>query len=202
MFLRFVTVAMLALSLLATAGSAQTAAELLQKGIYTQETAGDLDAAIQIYRQVIRSAGNQRALAAQAQYRLAQCLRQKGAAADAAREFKKVIEGYPEERELVERARESILPLASYLDEDYRDSVLGLSFTSSDWPVSQSTRITGGNGEVQIGLFARYDGHRFPYRADYPSSRHAGARCPLCRPISKNVRGRYASLSASFRHAN
>ena len=58
MFVKLVTVAMLALSLLATAGSAQTAAELLQKGIYTQETAGDLDAAIQIYRQVISSAGN------------------------------------------------------------------------------------------------------------------------------------------------
>ncbi len=178
MFLRFVTVAMLAFSLLVTGGSAQTAAELLQKGIYTQETAGDLDAAIQIYRQVISSAGNQRALAAQAQYRLAQCLRQKSAAADAAREFKKVIEGYPEERELVERARESILPLANYLDEDFRDPVLGLSFTSSDWPVSQSTRITGGNGEVQIGLWSKYDPPRFPYRADYPSVKARRSKMP------------------------
>jgi TolA-binding protein len=66
----------------------------------------------------------------QAQYRLAQCLLQKGAKLDAAREFKKVIEGYPEDKDLVEKAREALLPLAHYLEADYYDPALGLSFTS------------------------------------------------------------------------
>lgn len=183
MFIRFVVVAMLAVSLLPTAGSAQTAAELLQKGIYTQETAGDLAAAIQIYRQVISSAGNQReaGLAAQAQYRLAQCLLQKGAKLDAAREFKKVIEGYPEEKDLVERSRESIQPLAHYLDEDYYDPVLGLSFTSSEWPVSEATRITGGEGEVQVLLRAVYNPPRLPHRADFTVVKARRSKMPSVR---------------------
>jgi tetratricopeptide (TPR) repeat protein len=202
MFLRFVTVAMLGLSLLATAGSAQTAAELLQKGIYSQETAGDLDAAIQIYRQVIASAGTPRPLAAQAQYRLAQCLRQKGAAADAAREFKKVIEGYPEERELVERARESILPLANYLDEDYRDPVLGLSFTSSEWPVSGSTR--GDDGLVDVRLTGRYNEHQFHYRVDMAGVEARRSKTPSVQAWFDNIRRSNAGgiPAALFRHAN
>jgi hypothetical protein len=101
MFLRFVTVAMLAGSLLATAGSAQTAAELLQKGIYTQETAGDLDAAIQIYRQVISSAGNPRALAAQAQMRIVGVLLQKGDTAGASLEFNILVQNYADQKEII-----------------------------------------------------------------------------------------------------
>jgi hypothetical protein len=101
MLIRFVTVAMLALSLLATAGSAQTAAELLQKGIYTQETAGDLDAAIQIYRQVISSAGNNRPLAAQAQMRIVGVLLQKGDTAGASLEFNILMQNYADQKEII-----------------------------------------------------------------------------------------------------
>ena len=44
-----------ALLVAATAG-AQSGADLLQKGIYTQETLGDLDGAVGIYRQITASA--------------------------------------------------------------------------------------------------------------------------------------------------
>jgi hypothetical protein len=40
----------MAASLTVVASYGQTAAEQMQKGIYTQETAGDLDGAIAIYR--------------------------------------------------------------------------------------------------------------------------------------------------------
>ena len=105
MFIKFVVVAMLAASLLPTAGSAQTAAELLQKGIYTQETAGDLDAAIQIYRQVISSAGNQRALAAQAQYRLVVCMLRKNDREAAEKELQILAQYSEEQPDLVRQAR-------------------------------------------------------------------------------------------------
>jgi hypothetical protein len=101
MFIRFVAVALLTLSLLATAGSAQTAAELLQKGIYAQETAGDLDAALQIYRQVVGSAGNQRALAAQAQMRIVGILLQKGDNAGATLEFNILVQNYADQKEII-----------------------------------------------------------------------------------------------------
>lgn len=148
----FVTGA-LAASVLTCRGVAQSPAELLEKGIYTQETVGDLDRAIEVYRQIVPSSPAARTYAAHAQYRLAQCLLQKGAKIEAAREFKKVIEVYPEEKELVEKARESLLPLAAlYLEADYYDPVLGLSFTSPEWPVSQVERRD--DGSVYISLTA------------------------------------------------
>jgi hypothetical protein len=55
---------------LATAGWAQTAAERYEKGLYNQQTAGNLDAAIEAYRQAIATAGADRALAGRAQTQL------------------------------------------------------------------------------------------------------------------------------------
>ena len=42
----------------------QTAAEELQKGIFTQETAGDPDGAIDIYRQIVNTGSTPREIAA------------------------------------------------------------------------------------------------------------------------------------------
>ena len=51
------------------AASAQPASDLLQSGIYSQDTLGDLDAAIRIYRQILDSGTGLRLYAAHAQYR-------------------------------------------------------------------------------------------------------------------------------------
>lgn len=88
----------------ALAGSlahAQTAAEQLQKGIFTQETTGDLDGAITIYRQIVDSGSSPRDVAAQAQYRLAQALLQKGDLSNAAGEFEKLARNYADYGALV-----------------------------------------------------------------------------------------------------
>ncbi len=80
---------------------AQTAAEQMQKGIYTQETAGDLDGAIAIYRQIVNSGNSPRDIAAQAQYRLAQSLLQKGDLSNASQEFEKLARSYADYGKLV-----------------------------------------------------------------------------------------------------
>jgi TonB family protein len=80
----------------ATSALSQTAAEQLQKGIYTQETAGDVDGAITIYRQIVNSSSTPRDVAAQAEYRLGQALLQKGDLAGAASEFDKLARNYPD----------------------------------------------------------------------------------------------------------
>jgi len=49
--------------------SAQPASDPLQSGIYGQDTIGDLDAAIRIYRQILDSGTGLRLYAAHAQYR-------------------------------------------------------------------------------------------------------------------------------------
>ena len=74
----------------------QTAAEELQKGIFTQETAGDPDGAIDIYRQIVNTGSTPREIAAQAQYRLGEALLEKGDLSDAAAEFDKLSRSYPD----------------------------------------------------------------------------------------------------------
>jgi hypothetical protein len=90
-----------AFMLMALPLSAQTAAELLQKGIFDQETAGDLDGAIAIYHQIVNSGSSPRDVAAQAQYRLAQSLLQKGDLPNGAQEFANLARNYADYGKLV-----------------------------------------------------------------------------------------------------
>jgi len=61
----------------ATAAAAQTHAELLEKAIFTDETAGDLPGAIRIYEQLLNTPGVSREIAARAQTRLADSRRRR-----------------------------------------------------------------------------------------------------------------------------
>lgn len=92
-----------AIVLAAVPVAAQSASELLQKGIYTQDTVGDLDGAIQIYRQIISSSPSQHEIAAEAQYRLAQTLIRKGDLTGAALEFQTLARDYSEYQALISR---------------------------------------------------------------------------------------------------
>ena len=95
--------------LLATlALAAQSPAELLEKAIYAEETVGDLDQAIQIYKQVVTDAQAAKASAAQAQYRLGQCLLKQKKTDEAMAAFSQVIENYPDQTEWVAKARQQV----------------------------------------------------------------------------------------------
>jgi hypothetical protein len=83
--------------------AAQNVTDLMQQGIFAQETEGNLDRAIAIYRQVVNSAPAQRDLAAQAQYRLAQALLQKGDLSLASTEFNTLARDYADYQKLVSR---------------------------------------------------------------------------------------------------
>src|SRR5512133_2032611 len=106
MRIKYIAAAILAASLLALPAAGQSAADLLQKGIYNQETVGNLDAAIQIYRQVVAAGAESRGYAAQAQYRLGVCLMKKGDNAGAVKAFEQLFADYPEQKELIAKARE------------------------------------------------------------------------------------------------
>ena len=69
----FVLGAMLIFFGIAPSGRAASAAELLEKGIYTEETKGDLKAASQVYQQIVDDPNADRSLVAQAQLRLGLC---------------------------------------------------------------------------------------------------------------------------------
>lgn len=85
--------------------SATSSAELLEKGIYNEETKGDLDSAITIYQQLVGDAKAAQTLAAEAQFRLGKCYLKENRAADATSAFEKVIRDFPQEKELVAKAR-------------------------------------------------------------------------------------------------
>lgn len=85
--------------------AAGSPSELLEKGIYTEETKGDVDAAIAIYQQLVSEAKANQSLAAQAQYRLALCLTKKNRAIEAKAAFEKVVSDFPGEKDLVAKAR-------------------------------------------------------------------------------------------------
>ena len=84
----------------------ESPSELLEKGIYNQDTKGDIDSAIAIYQQVVAEASSNQSLAAQAQFRLGQCYLKKNRPADATAAFEKLIRDFPNEKELVAKARE------------------------------------------------------------------------------------------------
>ncbi len=99
----------LAVAMIGTsAARAATAAELLEKAIYTEETVGDLDQAIELYEEVIAQAATARKSAAQAQYRLGRIYQKQGKQQQAVEAFEALIANYPGERELVAKAREEL----------------------------------------------------------------------------------------------
>lgn len=126
--------------------AAQTPGELLQKGIYTQETAGDLDGAIQIYRQITASAPSQSPVAAQAQFRIAEVLLKKGDLNGAALEFSILATRYSEHTALIAKmanrlggisARMQSQPAGIVQNGRYRNKRTGLEF-----PVPASWKAT------------------------------------------------------------
>lgn len=78
--------------------------DMLEAGIYSEETKGDIDAAMELYQQVIADAQANAGLAAQAQYRLGICHHKKKDYAAATAAFEKLVREYPEEKALVAAA--------------------------------------------------------------------------------------------------
>jgi hypothetical protein len=98
-------------ALLLTVGAGRTrAAEspgaLLEKGVYAEETTGDLDAAISTYKQILDNPEATRPVLAQAEYRLAQCYLKKGQQGLAAAELRNLVRLYPGEKALVAEAQQ------------------------------------------------------------------------------------------------
>ena len=82
--------------------------ELLEKGIYTEETVGDLDKAIELYQQAIDSAKANRTILARAQLRLGLCYLKQGKDEKGTEALQKLIDKYADQKEIVARARKHI----------------------------------------------------------------------------------------------
>jgi tetratricopeptide (TPR) repeat protein len=122
-------------ALLAPLTFAQTATVQLQRGIFLEETAGDLDGAIAIFRQIL-AGSDARVYEAEAQYHLGACLLKKGNKAQAARAFQTLMQKHPEETTLLSKAS------VRYLDEE-----MGFGFTvPTGWGVQSRRPYNRGPG--------------------------------------------------------
>src|SRR6185436_15529393 len=92
-----------ALMLLASAQAAYgaSAAELLEKGIYTEETKGELSAASQIYQQIVDDPRADRSLVAQAQLRLGLCELKLGHKPQAISALERLTQDFPDKPSLL-----------------------------------------------------------------------------------------------------
>lgn len=87
---------------------AQSGSELLEKGVYLEETAGQLDQAIEIYRRIARDATASRAHVAEALFRLGACHLQQEDAAAAAAAFERILADYADQEPFATWAREQM----------------------------------------------------------------------------------------------
>ena len=90
------------------AARAESASELLEKGIYTEQTVGDLDAAMKIYKKIIADEKENRPFAARAQLRLGECQLKKGDKAEATKTFEDLLKRFPDQKETVAKARKHV----------------------------------------------------------------------------------------------
>jgi hypothetical protein len=126
----------LAAALLLTSALAQSFTVQLQRAIFLEETAGDLDGAIQLYRQILSAGAEARVYEAEAQYHLGACLLKKGNKPLAARTFQDLMRKHPEETELVDKA--SI---------HYLDLTVGYALTvPAGWGIHSRLPYNGGPG--------------------------------------------------------
>jgi hypothetical protein len=124
MITQHLAAAIMATLLLAGAANAQSAADLLQKGIHAQETVGDLDGAIQIFRQVVASPNTSKQLAAQAQYQLVLCSLQKGDRPGASQELQLLEKNFADQPDLIDKARKLIPGANALLPAPWLDGEL------------------------------------------------------------------------------
>jgi hypothetical protein len=161
MTLRPAVPAMLAAWMLATPAFAQTGlpttAQLLQKGIYAQQTSGDLDGAIQTFRQILSSAP-ERSLAAQTQLHLAQALLQKGDLNGAALEFQTLAANYSEFKNQIAAMSVRMhdmqyiqsITKGTFENGRYHHNATGVEFTVPQGWTLEGDTDSSGDGEIVI----------------------------------------------------
>ena len=138
-------------SLLAVAPAAWAASpsELLEHGIYAEETKGDLDAAMKLYQQAVSEAKGAQSVAAQAQLRLGVCYYKKQDSAAAMAAFEQVIKDYPEQKALVAQAHDYLFCALPLLPAPWVDGEeLRLDFKKNDGVKRASFTVTMNAGET------------------------------------------------------
>jgi Tol biopolymer transport system component len=133
---------------------------LLRAAIEKEEVDGDLQAAIDLYKQIVAKYGDNRAIAAKALVRLGGCYEKLGLS-EAEKTFLKVIADYPEQTEAVAAARQKLARLSKILaagesgDRDFKMTRISVdpeeSYLAFISPDGKKLAIIGGNeGDIWV----------------------------------------------------
>lgn len=110
---------MVALSAFSSMARGDNVTNLLEEGIYAEDTKGDLDEAISIYKKIIDENEGNRINIAKAYYRLGTCYLKTGDEAKAIEMFKKLLNSFPEQADIVNDAKNQLSKLGAMdVDED------------------------------------------------------------------------------------
>lgn len=116
---------LLVFTLSARAASPQAPLELYQRALVQEQAAGNLQQAIDLYRQAAKQAGNDRALAAHALIRAAGAYEKLGRP-EAAELYAEIMQTYPEQREEVALAQSRLTALRRVSPRGRRTDVSGV----------------------------------------------------------------------------
>ena len=97
--------------LLSGAAQQESAKQLFERALHLEETKGDLEKAVEVYKRIVAEFPGERVLAAQSFYHLGLCYEKLGLR-DAQKAFQNVIEAYPDQTATVRLAREKLAALA------------------------------------------------------------------------------------------
>ncbi|MFH1920031.1 MAG: tetratricopeptide repeat protein [Planctomycetota bacterium] len=125
-----IVVALIAGLAVTMAARAESVEERLHKGVYQEETVGDLEAAMKIYQEIVADAKANRPHVAQAKYRLGMCHVKKGENEKAVATFEELIKEFPGQANLLEQARGQLAALG-HVPESEAAAGIGLQET---WP--------------------------------------------------------------------
>jgi hypothetical protein len=149
--------ALFLLAVISVLGTAQLAAaaspsELLEQGIYSEETKGDVDGALKLYQQVVTEAKAGQAVAAQAQYRVGICHYKKKNYGQANAAFEKLLKDYPDQKDLIALANKYLadaMPLMPAPWVDGEELQLDLKFPAGLKIGSACYRVNAGETNGQ-----------------------------------------------------
>jgi tetratricopeptide (TPR) repeat protein len=111
-------VALLVLMTSGPAAAQDDAAHVLERGKYTEQSLGDLEAAMALYRQIVADAEANRRHVAEARLRLGLCLKQLGRVEEGNAELRAVTEQFADLTDLAAEAREAAESHAAALQLD------------------------------------------------------------------------------------
>ena len=158
------------LAVTATA-QAQSLEQTLRKAADLEETAGDFDAAMAIYEQVIADENADRPDVAKAMYRLLMCHMGKGQTQKAVELFEDLLEEFPEQVRITQRARWAVSVLDNAPDSPTDNYYVSRSEDDAEERVNKEVNLTNldldfgqlsGPIETAAAIGMRFEGIRIP----------------------------------------